>query len=239
MTSLDGVPMALYLQVKHPIRQGMEFAQYAERRGFHSVWQAESRLVREATIPMAAYAAATERITVGSGVVNNWTRNPAFLASTSVDTPTMPTDYTVKRRIGSFRTNSSAEVVDFDQYGDRFLWKTPVLDFDATNPGTSAILRTLTVPTGVKVHPLIHIALEGNTSGVPTALITSPDQNDTTPSASMYTQYFRGNEVSAKHSLIPVMTNTSAQIRTRLSSSEAANRIKGNTFGWIDSRGKE
>jgi 5,10-methylenetetrahydromethanopterin reductase len=31
---------------------------------------------------MASFLAVTERITVGSGVVNNWTRNPALLAST-------------------------------------------------------------------------------------------------------------------------------------------------------------
>jgi 5,10-methylenetetrahydromethanopterin reductase len=60
----------------------MAIAQYAESRGFEAVWQAESRLVREATVPMASFLAVTERIKVGSGVVNNWTRNPALLAST-------------------------------------------------------------------------------------------------------------------------------------------------------------
>ncbi len=75
-------PVALYLQDAHPLRQAMELARYAEERGFAAVWQAESRLVREATVPMAAYLAVTGRIKVGSGVVNNWTRNPALLAST-------------------------------------------------------------------------------------------------------------------------------------------------------------
>jgi 5,10-methylenetetrahydromethanopterin reductase len=74
--------VAIYLQDAHPIREGMEIARYAEAKGFEAVWQAESRLVREATVPMAAFLASTERITVGSGVVNNWTRNPALLAST-------------------------------------------------------------------------------------------------------------------------------------------------------------
>ena len=46
------------------------------------MWQAESRLVREATIPLAAFGAATERIKLGSGVVSMWVRNPAFLAAT-------------------------------------------------------------------------------------------------------------------------------------------------------------
>jgi 5,10-methylenetetrahydromethanopterin reductase len=46
------------------------------------VWQAESRLVREATVPMAAFAAVTDHIKIGSGVVDCWTRNPARLAAT-------------------------------------------------------------------------------------------------------------------------------------------------------------
>jgi len=74
--------VALYLQDKHPIRDGMHYAQLAERAGFEAVWQAESRLVREATVPLAAYAAVTERIAVGSGVVNTWTRNVGLLAAT-------------------------------------------------------------------------------------------------------------------------------------------------------------
>jgi 5,10-methylenetetrahydromethanopterin reductase len=74
--------VALYLQDKHPIRDGMRYARLAEERGFEAVWQAESRLVREATVPMAAFAAVTERIAIGSGVVNNWTRNVGLLAAT-------------------------------------------------------------------------------------------------------------------------------------------------------------
>ena len=74
--------VAIYLQDAHPIREGMAFAQYAETKGFDAVWQAESRLVREATVPMAAFASVTERIKVGSGVVDCWSRNPARLAAT-------------------------------------------------------------------------------------------------------------------------------------------------------------
>jgi 5,10-methylenetetrahydromethanopterin reductase len=76
--------VALYLQDKHPIRDGMRYVRHAEERGFEAVWQAESRLVREATVPMAAFAATTERIKVGSGVVNNWTRNAGLMAATFV-----------------------------------------------------------------------------------------------------------------------------------------------------------
>lgn len=75
-------PVALYLQDAHDIREGMEIVRRAEAAGFDAVWQADSRLVRDAVVPMAAFAAATERIKVGSGVIDIWTRNPARLAST-------------------------------------------------------------------------------------------------------------------------------------------------------------
>ena len=74
--------VAIYLQDAHNIREGMEYAQYAESKGFEAVWQAESRLVREATVPMAAFASVTKNIKVGSGVVDCWSRNPARLAAT-------------------------------------------------------------------------------------------------------------------------------------------------------------
>jgi 5,10-methylenetetrahydromethanopterin reductase len=74
-------PVALYLQDAHPIREAMAYVQRAEALGYAAVWQADSRLVREATVPMAAFAATTERIGIGSGVIDVWTRNPARLAS--------------------------------------------------------------------------------------------------------------------------------------------------------------
>ncbi len=74
--------VALYLQDAHDLREGLDYVRYAEEKGFEAVWQAESRLVRDAIVPMAAYAAVTERIQIGSGVINNWTRNIGLLAAT-------------------------------------------------------------------------------------------------------------------------------------------------------------
>jgi len=74
--------VALYLQDAHDLRDGLDYARYAEAKGFEAIWQAESRLVRDAIVPMAAYAAVTDRIKVGSGVINNWTRNIGLLAAT-------------------------------------------------------------------------------------------------------------------------------------------------------------
>ena len=59
--------VALYLQDAHSLQDAIKYVQYAEAAGFEAVWQAESRLVRDAIVPMAAFAAVTERIRVGSG----------------------------------------------------------------------------------------------------------------------------------------------------------------------------
>ncbi len=74
--------VALYLQDAHPLQDAIKYVQYAESRGFEAVWQAESRLVRDAIVPMAAFAATTRHIKIGSGVINNWTRNAAVIAAT-------------------------------------------------------------------------------------------------------------------------------------------------------------
>lgn len=74
--------VALYLQDAHSLQDAIKYVQYAEQRGFEAVWQAESRLVRDAIVPMAAFAATTSRIKIGSGVINNWTRNAAVIAAT-------------------------------------------------------------------------------------------------------------------------------------------------------------
>jgi 5,10-methylenetetrahydromethanopterin reductase len=74
--------VSLYLQDAHSLQDGIKIAQYAESKGFEAVWQAESRLVRDAIVPMAAFAATTSKLKIGSGVINNWTRNIGLLAAT-------------------------------------------------------------------------------------------------------------------------------------------------------------
>jgi 5,10-methylenetetrahydromethanopterin reductase len=74
--------MSLYLQDKHLVREEMELVRYAEKKGFEAIWHAESRLARDAITPLAAMAAVTDRIKLGTGVINNWTRNVGLCAAT-------------------------------------------------------------------------------------------------------------------------------------------------------------
>src|SRR5688500_5676939 len=58
----------------------VRLSQRAEARGFESVWVAETRMTRDAFVPLAAIAQATERVRLGSGIVNAYTRNPVVIA---------------------------------------------------------------------------------------------------------------------------------------------------------------
>jgi 5,10-methylenetetrahydromethanopterin reductase len=82
MMYVTSIPrLGLYLQDMH-VRDMVRYAQMAERYGFESAWVAESRLSRDAIVPMTAIATVTERIKVGAGVINTWTRNAALIAQT-------------------------------------------------------------------------------------------------------------------------------------------------------------
>lgn len=58
----------------------VELAQQAERAGFESVWMAETRMTRDGFTPLAAIASATERIGLGTGIVNVYTRGAVVMA---------------------------------------------------------------------------------------------------------------------------------------------------------------
>jgi 5,10-methylenetetrahydromethanopterin reductase len=64
------------------LSEQVELARYAEERGFESVWVCETRLVRDAVTPLAAFAQVTDRIKLATGVVNNWTRSSGLMAMT-------------------------------------------------------------------------------------------------------------------------------------------------------------
>ncbi len=74
--------VAIYFTDERPIREIINHVRYAEEKGFEAVWQGDTRLSRDPIVPISAYAAVTERIKVGTGVMNMWTRNVATIAAT-------------------------------------------------------------------------------------------------------------------------------------------------------------
>lgn len=76
---------------------------------------------------------------VDTGVVD-------VLFSTSATSPTMPANYTLKRRIGWVKTNGSSQFIDFVQQGYQFHWLAKVADVNTTTPGTTRNTVSPTLP---------------------------------------------------------------------------------------------
>lgn len=74
--------LGLYLRHDMPLPEAIRLVQYAELRGFESVWQAERLLSRDSSIALAAFAATTTRIKLGCAVLDVWTRNAGLIATT-------------------------------------------------------------------------------------------------------------------------------------------------------------
>jgi hypothetical protein len=161
-----------------------------------------------------------------------------WLFSSSATAPTMPTGYTLKRRIGAVKTDGSGNILDYRQTGDEFWWYNPIRDVNVTNPGLTAVLRTLSVPTGVKCRAVIGVfTYDGGTSGGgPNAgLISDPDVSDS-GAVNCGTYSSAANTLSVCQ--VSCWTNTSSQVRTKWSTSAASTNVLLDTLGWQDQRGK-
>jgi hypothetical protein len=163
------------------------------------------------------------------------------LFSTSASLPTMPANYTKKRRVGSFLTDGSAHIIAFVQDGDVLRWSVPVNDVNVNNPGTSAVLRTLTVPVGVNVFADVVVGGENTVGGAtPGAIyLSDPAVADSAPNGLLDTVF---SLIITGHDTLfaapaQIRTNTSAQIRSRVQISDANTNLYINTMGWTDRRG--
>lgn len=162
-----------------------------------------------------------------------------ILFSTSATAPTMPTNYTKKRRIGSFKTNSSAQIIAFLQFGNEFVWAVPVNDYSLnyTTNDTTAKTPTLSVPTGVSVRARFWFYLQSGENARRTALITSPNQPDTAASAGLMSSIATASSTNTgvTQGEFNVWANTSGQIRFRMDGGSASGpSVFIDAAGWYD-----
>lgn len=160
------------------------------------------------------------------------------LLSTSATSPTLPTNYTISRRIGSMKTNGSAQWTKFSQNGDEFLWDVRVTDLSGATTSPTASSVALTVPSGVKVNALLTMRLD-YVSAATSTLVSSLDESDQSPST-----FCQSGTVTATATLeaaaLNVRTDTSRQIRTRSAGGAGTGATLGlSTYGWADRRGRD
>ena len=167
---------------------------------------------------------------VDTGVVD-------VLISLSASAPTMPTNYTLKRRIGSMLTDGSAQWVRFFQDGDEFRWETPINDISPRDisGGGAATITSTRVPTGVRVRALC----SGNyqdSSGLSTLNLYATDEIYTAASVQAVASTPGGTAVYFNRY---VLTNTSAQFTIKAQAAGSFLYVYMGVLSYIDRRGKD
>jgi hypothetical protein len=149
--------------------------------------------------------------------------------------PNYPSGYTHYRRVSSWNRISGVlqQVV---QSGDEFLIKTPALDVNVINPGTSTVARSISVPSGIIVKAHI-IAWLGNANSVSDANLYSPLGGSTTVAPLLGGVSSATGRSQKMTGAASILTNT-AQIGTQLTYSDANTQLVVETRGWIDTRGR-
>ncbi|MRG66095.1 hypothetical protein GH789_12490 [Rhizobium pusense] len=159
-----------------------------------------------------------------------------FSASSSL--PTMPANYDRKRRIGSIIRTAGA-IRGFYQSGDRFELSPLAVDVAAVNPGTTSVLRTLTVPSGIVVTANVTLQAENSGTGVFFAAGLFCPQVTPLPSM-LQIKNIRNSAGSVFDGIVPVsvVTNNLSQIYSFCAASDASCTLTIRTLGWIDTRGQ-
>jgi hypothetical protein len=159
---------------------------------------------------------------VDTGVVD-------VLISKSATAPTLPTSYTLFRRIGAILTNASSNIIAFTQYpGGVFMWNTPVTNLNTSSPTTGApTLLAMSIPLGVVVQALCHVEVT-SAGGTGTIALEPP------PSGAYGLLMFFGTTGGCGNGA--VWSNTSSQIAYFITATCA---VQIAVDGWIDPRGRD
>lgn len=153
-----------------------------------------------------------------------------LLASTGVGTKF--------RRIGSVRTDGSANIYPFTQRGDEFRWADPSAHAFLSGGGsaTTAALLTIHTPLGIKINARLVFGADGGSANN-VFWFTDPDASDLLPGITSQRFTFVMQPGASLGGDFTVFTNVSSQVRWR--SNEAARISYGAVVGWIDRRGKD
>jgi len=79
---MNRIPLGIHVGERLSLEQTYWQAELADENGFESVWVAEGRLSRDGIVPAAIIASRTKNVKIGTGVLNNKSRNAALMAVT-------------------------------------------------------------------------------------------------------------------------------------------------------------
>jgi hypothetical protein len=162
----------------------------------------------------------------------------ALLASLSASSPTMPSGYTLKRRIMSIKTAvGAATIPNFIQAGDEFLWSASVSVAVTATVTAVVISQSLAngLPTGIQVDAKFRaLASQTSTCGVLFYPLDQDAQVFQTPAGNVSLAWV-GNAQAAGE--FTIRTDTSGQVGIVSNATGCFYSIAG--FGWVDTRGRD
>jgi hypothetical protein len=154
-----------------------------------------------------------------------------ILISINASSPAMPASYTLKRRIGSMKTDAGSNWTSFTQISDQFIWLNPVTDFNASPTAGARNSLTLSVPIGLVVTALFRATVTSVTVATEAIVFTALIEADS--SAVNDLNVIVGSNAAGSFARI---TDNLSHIGLRALTSTATLLI--GTYGWIDTRGK-
>ena len=155
---------------------------------------------------------------------------------TAVDpTANLPSGYTIYRRIRSYLTDSSSNLIDTIQSGSEFYYKTYINEFNTTTVPTSKTDLGLSIPGGLNLLAKISVSLES--TATTTVLVFPQELDDMTVSSTNVTVRTTGG-ATGDRSTFDILTNSSGQISYKRSGSAPTSSFAITTQGWHDDRGQ-
>lgn len=152
------------------------------------------------------------------------------LFSTSKTSPTMPTNYDRKRRIGAVRRGSATNL-QFRQFGDVFRLLAPIADVSTGTLGTTRTNYTLTIPPSMQAY---FRAVAYRAAGGVSVAMQSTFENGVTPGGAGTNLISEvANQGAAGE--FNLYVDSSSQISA--DSSAASTVLAISTLGWTDDRG--
>lgn len=156
--------------------------------------------------------------------------------------PTMPTNYDLKRLIGSVFRAGGVNKFFTQEVDGRFLWDTVVMDVNAVAKTTTAALHTLTTPSGIPTRAIISVTPVQQVLDTITqwGLVTSPLVADVVPTSSLWNLVAVrsiNNFSNTTGYSGELETDTSSRIRTRFTTTSG--HVNVLTMGFVHPRGRD
>ena len=158
------------------------------------------------------------------------------LISTSLTSPTLPSGYSYKRRLGSLLMDGSAHITAFQQFGDDFYWDLPVVELETTSTGNSRQVLTITTPPGVECQAyMVSSYFRRKSDWDYWMWVGHPDKTDSAAGTDNHCHHTNSGDNATASSFVTCYTNTSSQIAYRYNTDTYGKIL---LQGYKDTRGR-